>query len=327
MHKGKIEVESEESKGSIFKLIFPLGKDHLRAEEICQEEKEKEFEQEKKIIFSTDEFIETKEKHTVDAESLQKNSKPLLLIVEDNSDVRKYIGMILENYYQIIEAKDGEEGLNKSYEHIPDLIISDVMMPKMDGFQLCSKLKTDSRTSHIPIIMLTAKATINDKINGLEIGADEYIMKPFDASELIARIKNLLDQRKRLHKHFQKFGLFEIEEKVITSVDQKFIEKVVADINKHISDVSFGVEMLADDMAVSRSLLFKKINSLTGEAPIELIKRVRLNKAANLIGKKFGNISEVALEVGFNNPSYFSECFRKQFGVLPSQYHFKSGNT
>ena len=308
-------------------MIFPLGKDHLRPEEICQEEIEQEYGQEKKILFSTDEFIETKEKLNVDVESFQKNSKPSLLIVEDNSDVRKYIGMILENYYQIIEAKDGEEGLSKSYEYIPDLIISDVMMPKMDGFQLCSKLKTDSRTSHIPIIMLTAKATMNDKINGLEIGADEYIMKPFDASELIARIKNLLDQRKRLHEHFQKFGLFELEEKVITSVDQKFIEKVVADINKHISDVSFGVEMLADDMAVSRSLLFKKINSLTGESPIELIKRVRLNKAVNLIEKKFGNISEVALEVGFNNPSYFSECFRKQFGVLPSQYHFKSGNS
>ena len=150
LHKGKIEVESEESKGSIFKLIFPLGKDHLRPEEICQEEKEKDFEQEEKIIFSTDEFIETKEKHTVDAESLQKNSKPLLLIVEDNSDVRKYISMILENHYQIIEAKDGEEGLSKSYEHIPDLIISDVMMPKMDGFQLCSKLKTDSQNKSYP---------------------------------------------------------------------------------------------------------------------------------------------------------------------------------
>jgi YesN/AraC family two-component response regulator len=276
---------------------------------------------------STDEFIETKEEQTVVIESSQKNSKPSLLIVEDNSDVRKYIGIILETYYQIIEAKDGEEGLEKAFECIPDLIISDIMMPKVDGFQLCSKLKTDSRTSHIPIIMLTAKATMNDKISGLEIGADEYIMKPFDASELIARIKNLLDQRKRLHKHFQKFGLFEIEEKVITSVDQKFIEKVIADINKHISDVSFGVEVLADDMAVSRSLLFKKINSLTGEAPIELIKRVRLNKAANLSGKNSGNISEIALEVGFNNPSYFSECFRKQFGVLPSQYHCKSSNT
>ena len=150
-----------------------------------------------------------------------------LLIVEDNPDVRKYISMILGNEYRIFEAKDGEEGLDKSFECIPDLIISDIMMPKLDGFQMCSKLKTDSRTSHIPVIMLTAKATMEDKISGLEIGADEYIMKPFEAEELKARIKNLLEQRKRLHEHFRKYGLVEIEEKNITSVDQKFLQKAV----------------------------------------------------------------------------------------------------
>ena len=325
LHKGKIEVESEESKGSKFTLIFPLGKEHLRQDEICEEEYDKDYVQEKeKVIYETDEFGTGREKRVPDIESSQKESKPSLLIAEDNPDVRKYIRMILENNYQIYESKDGEEGLNKSFEIIPDLIISDIMMPKMDGFQLCGKLKTDSRTSHIPVIMLTAKATINDKINGLEIGADDYIMKPFEAEELKARIKNLLDQRKRLHEHFRKYGLFEIEEKNITSVDQKFLEKAVAKINKHISDVSFGVEFFADDMAMSRSLLFKKINSLTGESPVDLIKRIRLNKAAKLLESNGGNISEIALEVGFSNPSYFSECFRKQFGVAPSQYYKSS---
>ena len=197
------------------------------------------------------------------------------------------------------------------------------MMPKMDGFQLCKQLKTDLRTSHIPVIMLTAKATMQDKINGLDIGADEYLMKPFDAEELRARIKNLLDQRKRLHEHFNKYGFVDTERKNITSADQKFLTKVVNIIDEHIPDTSFGVEVLAEKIAISHSLLYKKITSLTGTSPRELIKKLRLNKAAKLIESDTGNISEIALEVGFNNPSHFAECFKNQFGVAPSQYHRK----
>ncbi|MGB5529747.1 MAG: response regulator, partial [Ignavibacteriaceae bacterium] len=317
LHKGKIVVESEEGKGSTFRIIFPLGKDHLKPDEICDEETGTAIEK-GKLISELGEFLESKIKHKVDDEI---SDKPTLLIVEDNADVRKYISMILGNEYRIFEAKDGEEGLDKSFECIPDLIISDIMMPKLDGFQMCSRLKTDSRTSHIPIIMLTAKATMNDKINGLEIGADDYIMKPFEESELKARIKNLLEQRKRLHEHFRKYGLVEIEEKNITPVDQQFLQNAVALIHQHISESEFGVEKLADNMAVSRSLLFKKVNALIGESPSEFIKRTRLNKAVKLIEKNHGNISEIALEVGFSNPSYFAECFKKQFGVAPSQYH------
>jgi signal transduction histidine kinase/ligand-binding sensor domain-containing protein/AraC-like DNA-binding protein len=319
LHKGRIEVESEEGKGSTFRITFPLGKDHLKPAEICNEESEKE-----KTSPEFDEIIERDEEHKTEIDLSDKLEKPSLLIVEDNSDVRKYIIGMLKSGYHILEAKDGEEGLNKSFEQIPDLIISDIMMPKLDGFQLCGKLKNDSRTSHIPVIMLTAKATLNDKINGLEIGADDYIMKPFEAAELKARIKNLLEQRKRLHEHFRKYGLVEIEERNITSVDQQFLQNAVSLISKHISESDFGVEKLADDMAISRSLLFKKVNALVGESPSEFIKRTRLNKAARLIEKNHGNISEIALEVGFNNPSYFAECFRKQFGVAPSQYHSKT---
>jgi signal transduction histidine kinase/DNA-binding response OmpR family regulator/ligand-binding sensor domain-containing protein len=326
LHKGKIEVESEESKGTIFRLIFPLGKDHLRPEEICNKEDLKDLEREK-VIVERDDFIERKEKHFADIESLQKESRPSLLIVEDNSDVRKYISSILENHYHIIEAVDGEEGLDRSFNHIPDLIISDIMMPKLDGFQLCGKLKTDSRTSHIPIIVLTAKATMNDKINGLQIGADDYLIKPFEAAELQARIKNLLEQRKRLHEHFHKYGLVEIEEQNMTSLDQKFIQKSIEVINNNLSDTNLNVEFLSRHLSISKSVLNKKLSALTGDTPAELIKRIRLSKAAKLIERSTGNISEIALEVGFSNPAYFAECFKKQFGISPSQYHNHSGNS
>jgi signal transduction histidine kinase/ligand-binding sensor domain-containing protein/DNA-binding response OmpR family regulator len=325
LHKGRIEVISEEGKGSTFKIFLPFGKEHLKPEDICEEEIVNTNEQEK-IVSNFDELNETKYKNEIEINLSDIIGKASVLIVEDNADVRNYIKLILENEYNIYEAGNGEEGINKSLDIIPDLIISDLMMPKLDGFKLCAVLKNDTKTSHIPIIMLTAKSTIQDKVDGLEIGADEYIMKPFEAMELKARIQNLLIQRKRLHEHFQKYGLFEIAGKKINSVDQKFLQNVIKLINTHIADTAFSVESLADELAVSRSLLLKKTVALIGEAPRELIKRTRLNKAAKLIENNFGNISEISLEVGFNNPSHFAECFKKQFGCAPSQYNHKSIN-
>lgn len=243
-----------------------------------------------------------------------------MLIIEDNSDVRTYVKENLKTDYKILEAVDGEDGWNKAVEQIPDLIVSDVMMPKMDGFKLCGKLKTDERTSHIPVILLTAKAAKEDKLAGFETGADEYLMKPFDTDELKSRIKNLIEQRKRLQEHFQKRGIFAIEQSKITSVDKKFLQKLILTINQNISDTALSVEMLTEELAISRTVLYRKIVSLTGEPPGELIRRTRLNRAAELIDQNFGNLSEIALEVGFNNPAYFSESFKKQFGVPPSQY-------
>ena len=183
------------------------------------------------------------------------------------------------------------------------------------------------RTSHIPVILLTAKAAKEDKLEGYETGADDYIMKPFEPDELRARIKNLIEQRKRLHEHFQKKGMLELNDKKITSVDKKFLIKALEVIQKNISDNSFTVEKFADNLAVSRSLLHKKVVALTGEPPRDFIRRIRLKKAAELIEKKFGNLSEIALEVGFENPAYFSEAFKKQFGVAPSQYLSKNHNS
>ncbi len=321
LHKGKISVESEEGVGSIFRVSIPLGKEHLLSCEIAENFSEGEIKtKDKKTHLINDSTLINHLTNNTRIESFENKSRPVLLIIEDNSDVRKYIRGILADNYMIEEADNGEEGAKKSFELIPELIISDIMMPKLDGIQLCQSLKSDTRTSHIPIILLTARVTLNDKIEGLQTGADDYIMKPFEAEELKARIKNLLEQRNRIHEHFQKFEII-IDKDKITSLDQKFIQQTITLINEHLSNSNFSVEELAENLAVSRSLLHKKLVVLLGEPPREIIKRIRLNKAAKLIEQKSGNISEIALEVGFNNPSYFAECFQKQFGFNPSHYH------
>lgn len=323
LHSGSISVDSEEGKGSVFKIVFPLGKQHLKPEEIISDFNGKKTEVE--IYFDSgiesESFIENNS-----FEELLDSSKYVILIVEDNAELRKYLVGILIDDYRTIEAVDGEDGIKKAFGYIPDLVISDVMMPNIDGYKLCSELKNDIRTSHIPIILLTAKAAIKDKAEGFTSGADDYIPKPFDSALLKIRINNLLEQRARIHEHFKKIGLVDLPSSQADSIDKRFLQKVYDSIIKNISDDSFGVEKLADDIAVHRSLLHKKITALVGVPPIDLIKRIRLNTAAKLLETKSGNISEIALEVGFQNPSHFSECFKKQFGISPSKYHFNFSN-
>ncbi len=320
LHKGKIEVESKEGKGTKFTISIPLGIKLLKSEEISESKKE-----EKILPFTVKPFYQDVIKNDSDSigetdTSARKIGKPVLLIIEDNFDVRAYIKNNMNIDYKIVEACNGEDGWNSAVKHFPDLIISDIMMPKMDGFELCKKLKTDQRTSHIPVILLTAKASNQDKIDGFETGADEYIMKPFDMEELRSRIKNLIEQRKRIHEHLKKHGLFEIEEEKVTPADQKFLQRVAEIINEYLSEPDFNVEKLTEKLALGRSNLNKKFIALIGEPPVEFIRRTRLNRAAELIEKNFGNLSEIALEAGFNNPAYFSACFKKQFGVIPSRY-------
>ena len=317
LHKGSIEVESQEGKGTTVSIKLPLGTKHLQPEEICSRSDEEDRQPQRPVVPE----LEQSGKAKVSGALALEAEKTVVLVVEDNADVRDYVRRNLIESYRVLEAADGEEGWKKSLEEMPDVIVSDVMMPKMDGFELCRRLKADERTSHIPVILLTAKASSRDRIEGLDIGADDYIMKPFEPEEMRARIRNLIEQRKRLHDHFRKHGLFEIEEKQITPVDQKFLQNALAVITRHMSEPAFGVELMAQEMAVSRSLLLKKCEALTGEPPSELIKRTRLNRAAQCIEGKFGNVTEIAMEVGFNNPSYFTECFKKQFGCSPSHYH------
>ena len=324
LHKGKIEVESDEGKGTTFTISIPLGKGHLKPEEIVgrDTDEDKDYDTEEVVVEEVAD-ISGEKKKKIDFTIYEKEPQPLLLLVEDNSDVRNYIKNNIKKEFRILEAVNGDEGWNKCIESPsdgPDLIVSDVMMPKMDGFELCEKIKNDERTSHIPVILLTAKAASSDKIEGYKTGADDYIMKPFEPEELKARIENLIEQRKRIHEHFKKHGLFEIDEKNVTPVDQRFLQSAIEIINKNLADPGFNVEKFADNLALHRSLLHRKFVALVGESPVEFIRRIRLTKAAEMIEANFGNLSEIALEVGFNNPAYFSDCFKKQFGIAPSQY-------
>ena len=319
LHKGTIAVESEEGKGTTFTIGIPLGNGHLRPEEVHEE-----VSGGRQMQQATIELTSTERVVKPDLNMVTEGQKPIVLLIEDNADLRNYIKRNVEGYYTILEAVDGEDGWKKSLEHMPDIIVSDVMMPKMDGFELCKRLKTDERTSHIPVIMLTAKSASKDKIKGFESGADQYLMKPFEAGELRARMQSLIEQRRRIREHFRRKGIFELDESNITPLDKKFLQKVGSLISQNISSTSFSVELLAEMAGVSRSVLHRKIVSLTGEAPVDLIKRIRLNRAAAMIENKTGNISEIALDLGFANPAYFSECFKKQFGIPPSQYSRKS---
>jgi len=256
------------------------------------------------------------------------DSKPLLLIVDDNADMRTYIRGYLNPYYTISEARDGDEGFMKATEKIPDLIISDVMMPKMDGNELCEKLKTDERTSHIPVILLTARASSESRIEGLETGADDFITKPFDADEFLIRIKNLIEQRQKLRESFLKNlnligpdGFLQMDNTGITSADQNFLKKALEIVEQHLSDEDFNTEVFCEKIAMSRMQLYRKLKALTNQSATGFIRTIRLNKAAALISKKSGTVSQIAFEVGFSSLSYFAKSFQEQFGVLPSEYN------
>jgi DNA-binding response OmpR family regulator len=318
LHKGEISVESEAGRGTTFTLQFPLGKDHLEPAEISEAaDADAEYE-----VFTDEAEITGTEYQngSTEDELVAGTEKPIVLLVEDNADVRSYVKDYLREKYILMEADNGLDGLTIAVEKIPDLILSDIMMPKMNGVELCNKLKSDERTSHIPVILLTAKASGEDKIEGLETGADDYIMKPFDARELQVRIKNLIDQRRKLREYFKKQSLFEIEEDSITPADKKFLQKAIDVIHDHISDPEFSVDLFAGEMALSRSQLHRKLTALYSESPRDFIRRIRLSRAAKLIEQHFGNISEIALEVGFSNPAHFTRCFKQQFNKTPSEY-------
>ena len=323
MH-GNVTVESTPGKGSKFKIILPLGKNHL---------KEKEF-----ILIETEQIPDKRktkiqeELQTVTAEEIISNPDeqlylyadgkedlPLILIVDDHPDIRTHVRQKLKKF-RVLEAADGKAGLDISIEYLPDLIVTDLMMPNMDGVEFCKKLKTDERTSHIPVIMLTAKASVENRIEGLETGADDYITKPFNMKELLTRINNLIGQRQKLRERFSREVTLQPKDIAITSADEKFLNRTIDIIEKNMGDGEFDVASLREEVGLSHMQLFRKLKALTDQAPGDFIRTIRLKRAAQLMQQKFGNIAEITYEVGFNNLSYFAKCFREMFGMSPSEY-------
>ncbi len=318
LHFGEVEVKSAVGNGTNFKIIIPVDEEFYERKSIVIN---KSFQTGSDVRT----FAEKKEVKSVNAKIPEE--APLILIVEDNDDMRQFIKENIQTNYRVAESVDGVDGLNKALENIPDLIISDVLMPKLNGYEFCSKIKTEERTSHIPFILLTSKAETNSRLIGLETGADDYLTKPFNSTELLLRIKNLIDQRKKLREIFSKEITLEPKDITVTSTDEKFLTRVLKIVDDNVSNEDFSAEDFAEKVGMSKTHLNRKLNALTESSANEFIRTYRLKKAAKLLSGKSGNISEIAYEVGFNNPSYFAESFKKHFGYSPSEYLQKQNSS
>jgi signal transduction histidine kinase/DNA-binding response OmpR family regulator len=251
-------------------------------------------------------------------------SKPQVLVVEDNHDLRAFIIDCLGDEFNFLQAENGKIGLTLATEEIPDMIISDVMMPEMDGITMAEKIKNDIRTSHIPLILLTAKSSEDAKLQGLQSGADDYLTKPFNKHELLLKVRNGVSRQLKLRERLRAELMSTVPKAEVPSADEQFLNKVKEGILARLSDEQLSVESLAEDMSMSRVQLYRKITALTGLSANELIRKLRLQKAAQLLQQKWGPVSQVAYEVGFSNLSYFSKVFKEEFGVLPSEYSLQS---
>ncbi len=241
-------------------------------------------------------------------------------MADDNNDFRNFLKEQLSEEYQVFDAPDGEAAEKLAAEQNPDLIISDVMMPNVDGIELCRRIKTNMETSHIPIILLTARTSDDLKINGYSVGADSYMAKPFNMDMLRVRIRKLIEKQEMRKKDFQRSVEVNPASITITSLDEQIIKRALGCIENNMDNTSYNVEALSSDMGMSRMNLYRKLQSITGQTPTEFIRTIRLKRAAQLLESSQLTISEVADRVGFSSSSYFSKCFKEQFGMLPTQY-------
>lgn len=312
LHKGSIYATSKTGKGTEITVILPLGKAHFSEEELAQVMEKKGA--------KVNDVIDTTPIQLDDApKSVPEDSSPILLLIEDNADVMHYVKEILGDTYQILEARDGEIGIEVAKERIPDLIISDVMMPKKNGYEVCETLKQDEKTSHIPIILLTAKASLDDKMQGLLTKADAYLTKPFVPKELLVRIQNLIESRKQLREKYNRELILKPSEISVSSIDEVFLQKVMKVVDDNLDDEHFNMDKLGQGVGMSRSQIHRKLQALTNQSATQFIRSYRLDRAMEMIHKKAGSISEIAYTVGFSDPSYFSKCFLQRFNVTPSQ--------
>ncbi len=324
LHHGKITLETEPGKGSEFTLSLPLGKAHLSVEEILEDpEPDQEFPGKPSTNGPEEAFQLIPNGHTAEISSNGKAAnpdRPLVLIVEDFEDLRHFMQDNFSTEFQVDVAADGLEGLTKAQETVPDLIISDVMMPKMSGLQMCRELKQDQKTRHVPLILLTARTTNDEKLQGLSVGADAYIPKPFDLQELRAQAANLIKTRRAMVEYIRKDHLLFPDNGNISSHEQEFMDRVVDIIIGNLSNGNFQNSDLAEAVGYTRQNLSLKIKKLTGVPTNEFISEIRLKRATQLLKKKSMNISEIALEVGYNSPAYFAKRFRERYGMSPREY-------
>lgn len=324
VYGGDIKINSAEGAGTKFIIHIPYERRFFGEEQIDDS-----------LIAETPVTLDVVDvEHSMDHKSniSEENEKensieaPLVLIIEDNNELRTHLTEQFGAFYNVLEASDGKEGLEKAVNLSPDLIISDIRMPVMDGIELCRKIKTDENTSHIPIILLTAKTSSDDRFEGLSIGADAYITKPFDVKIVLATVKNLIETRRQLREKYKKSLVIEASEIPITSVDEKFIKKAISIVENYISDADFSVDTFSKEIGMSRSHLHRKFVSLTGYSPSGFIRTIRMKRAAQLLTKGQLTVSEILFEVGIKSRSYFTKSFKEQFGVLPTEFVSESNN-
>ena len=327
LHHGEVWVESELGKGSDFIVEIPreqVDKSlviHMEDEGVDNSVSNSNSDDKDEVNESVLQYIDDGVRKCGKVQQLvsENTNKPTVLVIDDNNDIRQYEHTLLQDDYIVIEAVDGKEGLEIAKKEVPDLVICDVMMPVMDGLEFTEQLKTNKATSHIPVIMLTAKNLEEHRAEGYEHGADSYITKPFHSKVLLARIENLLKQRKLLKRLFQgsKEAEQEIAESHLEDRDKQFLTQLHSIIQKNLSDSEFGVEDIGKQIGLSRVQLYRKVKAMTGSSVVDLLRKARLAKAKRLLESRSMSVSEVAYDVGFSAPSYFTKCFKDEFGMLP----------
>jgi signal transduction histidine kinase/DNA-binding response OmpR family regulator len=313
LHEGEIDLKSISGVGTEITIMLPV-------DQVAYSKSEPEMEIPALDAIDPDLEVsldfETKEQTLTEEEIGAQN---IVLVVEDNDDIRNFLRLTLEPTYRVFDAVDGEMGIEKATEIIPDVIICDIMMPGKDGFEVTKLLKKQEKTSHIPIILLTAKAGVDNRIAGLETGADAYVPKPFSSEELHARVKNLIDGRKKLKEKFSRSLLVKPEVVAEPSMEEKFLLRVKAVVEEHLGDENFSVEELSKEVGMSRAQLHRKLIALTGVSASRFVRNYRLEHAYQLLQNKVGTVSEIAYRVGYSSPAYFTKCFTEDFGTSPSQ--------
>lgn len=312
MHQGKIWAESELGEGAIFYVQLPLGKSHFPESDLSEDPIEDDLHR----TTSEQSMVEPGE-HLSNHE---KGERKTVLVVEDDPDIRIYIQHKLSSTYDVLDAANGAEGFKLAVEMIPDLIISDVMMPVMSGIELCQKLKTDLCTAHIPVLLLTARTMTEQIQEGYEFGADEYMLKPFDSKLLLARVENLIQSRERLRKIFKMNFTLPAVEKLEVSTDDKFLKKLFDFVERNIDNSDLRIEDFSDEVGVSRAQLFRKLKMLTDITPNKLLLQIRMKTALKLLQENEYPITEIAYKVGFSDPAYFGKCFKAEYNMTPKTY-------